>query len=267
MPPRSSLLVAIIDGGNVALSGANQTITLDASRSADPDNAPGPLAFAWTCAAAAAPAAAGAACLGASGAPLALAPGAPSQSVSLLPGASYVFTATVSKGARSASAATTVRVTAAGRSGPLVSVRAPTASGAVNPALKITILANVSSASPATLRTAWSLVSPRGQPGFPSLNLSSPLAVASPPGSASLVLQPSALVAGVTYVLRLNATDEVRELRSGALPPWGTEDSSFTSHQFKARCHSAADSRLSSLLNPFSSSSVRHRFLRCHPRG
>lgn len=230
----SSPLVAVIDGGNVAVTGQQAAVTLSAARSVDPDDPGGSLGslnYSWSCASgplhplgALAPATAGgsaatepaggAPCLTSTGAAFAPAANAAAQAVSGLrpssPGSAYFFTVTVSKAGRSASTTATVVVADAPAAGPVVSLRPPSATGVINPQFKTTIAAAVASASPASLRTTWSLIATTDPSADirSALNLSSPAVVASPPGSASLVLQPNATKPGVSYVLQLTATDD-----------------------------------------------------------
>lgn len=70
---------------------------------------------------------------------------------------------------------------------------------AVNPTQKVTLLAEVSSTAPATLRTQWS--------SSPPLNLTDSSVSATQSSSVSLVLQPNALQPGLNYTFRLTAQD------------------------------------------------------------
>jgi len=193
-------LSAVLSGGG-GVVGEASVVRLDAARSLDPDGEPGALSFAWSCSAAAAQP-----CLRPDGSPLALeGVGNSSSAVELAlrgsggAGTLYTLSLAVSKGARVATVNTTVTV----KSGalPLVALQ-----GLAQPKLlaseRLTLLGNVSSRHPASLRTVWSVTTTSA-----ALNLSSPLVAATPLTSRSLVLLPGALQPGARYTFRLSASD------------------------------------------------------------
>lgn len=213
-PRNYRLQVASIGGGNTAV-GEGSAVTLDASRSFDPDGGGDPLSFQWSCvpppaliahaAAAATSGAQAGPCQTADGAPLVLAPaalltlrllGAPS-------GANYTLSVFVSAGERTATASAWLTVFA-GKRLPVISLAGPPAGARANPDAKLTLKATVVSADPASLSVAWTVVSVSPPPPAPfNLNESA----ATPLDSPSLVISPGRLPPRSTVVLRLFAND------------------------------------------------------------
>lgn len=207
-----SPLSLAVSGGNTVVGGG--PVLLDASQSADLDGQPGQLAFSWQClppqaAAAAAgqqpPAPPNQTCKTVGGAPLAV---LSDQRISVelqggpSPGRNYTFLVTVSKpDGRNASTAVWLAVRS-DVSLPGISLQSLPAAK-VNPSAKLVLFANVSSASPASLQTLWSVTRPSwfadflSRPGVAGTDLTSP----------SLVVLPGALPALTTLQFRLTATD------------------------------------------------------------
>lgn len=120
-PVRRSRLVVLIDGGNVTVGA--RAVTLNASRSFDPDDPTATLSYTWTCLTAT-----GQQCQTIQGQPLALQPASSVQEVLLAgspAGLLHSFTLTVAKDDRASTAVVTVTSTA-GRL-PIVSLQAITA--------------------------------------------------------------------------------------------------------------------------------------------
>lgn len=207
----TSPIVAVIGGGNTAV-GEGSVVTLDASRSFDPDSAAGssdaggsPLAFQWACTP---PASLPGPCQAATGA-AALDPAALAAPAALLAlrgtpqGANYTLTVTVSKDDRTAVASVWL-VVLAGKRLPIISVSGLPEGARANPDAKLTVKGSVQSADPASLSVAWSVVSVDPPPAKP-FDLAA--AASTPLSSPSLVISGGALPPRSTVKLRLSASD------------------------------------------------------------
>jgi hypothetical protein len=202
-PVTASSLVALLGGGDSVVG--ETPIVLSGAASFDPDDPTTPLAFAWSCAAAAA---GSGACVAPGGAPMAPLGAAATATLTLqgsAQGTTYTIVLTVSSGARSSTVNTTLTVLLGQL--PLVSIAgsAALAPGAkVDPAAQLVLMANATTFVTGAVSTRWAVVAQSPQPGA-LLNLS--WAAATPVTSVSLVIRAGALEPGTRYMFSLIATD------------------------------------------------------------
>lgn len=204
------LQVATLGGGNTVVG--EGLISIDASGSRDPDGEPGSLFFSWVCSppnggaqlpgALVPPIAGYSGCQTANGTALSLSEASsPAVAVQLLgtpAGANYTLSVRVEKGDRVAYASVWLVVRAGVRL-PVISLQG-LAMAKANPDAKLTLQAAVSSAYPASLTTAWSVVSAPA-----AFNLSA--AADTPLSLQSLVVRAGTLPPRSTVVFRLSAQD------------------------------------------------------------
>lgn len=200
-----------MSGGNTRIGDGQ--VTIDASRSFDPDGEEGALSFSWSCAPPAGPLVGAAfppvpeysGCLSADGTPAriegATTPAVAAELLGTPAGANYSLTVTVAKGDRAISSSVWL-VVVAKSSPPVISVEGLTAAK-VNPTAKLTLRASVASAFPGSLVTAWSVASPPDLANF----LARPGVAGTPLSSPSLVINAGSLPPRSTLVLRLSASD------------------------------------------------------------
>jgi hypothetical protein len=203
----ASPLVALLGGGGGVI-GETQ-FTLSGAASYDPDSGDSVLTYAWTCTRLAG----GGACAARDGAPIALSSGAV-QTVAQLagaaaPGASYVFTLTVSDAAGARSSTATATVTVLPGALPLVALAGSAVLSGISkadPSTQLVLSTNVTVFVPGAVQTRWAVA--QSVPG-PLLDLDSAAVASTPATSTSMVIRAGVLSAGARYVFQLTATDAV----------------------------------------------------------
>jgi hypothetical protein len=205
----ASPLVALLGGGGGVVG--EMPFILNGASSYDPDMAGSVLTYAWTCTRL--DGGTPATCATRDGTPIMLSSGAV-QAAQLAgaaaPGASYLFTLTVSDagGARSSTANATVTVLPGAL--PLVALTASAVLSGISkadPSQQLVLSANVTAFVPGPVAMRWAVVAQSVAGTL--LDLSSAAVAATPVTSASMVIRAGALSVGARYVFQLTATDSV----------------------------------------------------------